>query len=398
MTNDAQPALIPDSYRLPLSPAMRLAGFYAAIFGTIGILLPFWPVWLKSRGMSAGEIGILISVGMWIKVAATPIAASVADRIGERRRPLIVLAAGTFLAYGLYYFAADFWSLLAVSILVGMFYSPIMALGENLSLLTIQTARLDYGRVRSWGSVAFILASLAAGWLLRDRSDTALLSAIVAAFGVIVVACLLLPDTRPRATPGSKAPMLRLLANRTFTTFLVVAGLIQGSHAVLYGFATLHWRDAGLSGLQIGFLWSEGVVAEILMFAVGAKLIAWLGPLRLIALAAAIGIVRWIGTALFDQFAALIVLQALHGATFGATHLGSMAFLSRAVSPAISAGAMSLYSAIGMGIVFGLSMLAAGSLYGQFGAAAWFASATMCGVAGITALIIARKWTGAEIL
>ena len=61
---------------------LRLSLFYAAVFLFIGILLPFWPVWLKSRGMAAGEIGILLSLGMWVRAVSGPLVAQAADRTG----------------------------------------------------------------------------------------------------------------------------------------------------------------------------------------------------------------------------------------------------------------------------------------------------------------------------
>ena len=33
--------------------ALRLALFYAAVFGFVGISLPFWPVWLTDKGLDA---------------------------------------------------------------------------------------------------------------------------------------------------------------------------------------------------------------------------------------------------------------------------------------------------------------------------------------------------------
>ena len=68
-----------------LRPAMRLSAFYAATFLVAGIQLPFWPVWLASRGLTAREIGILFAAAIWAKVLATPAIGAIADRSGARR-------------------------------------------------------------------------------------------------------------------------------------------------------------------------------------------------------------------------------------------------------------------------------------------------------------------------
>ena len=46
----------------------------------------------------------------------------------------------------------------------------------------------------------------------------------------------------------------------------LLAGLLNSSHAVLYGFGTLHWRSLGISNGLIGLLWTVGVLAEIVIF------------------------------------------------------------------------------------------------------------------------------------
>ncbi|MDE0386725.1 MAG: hypothetical protein OXI22_22785 [Defluviicoccus sp.] len=43
--------------------AIRLALFYAAVFLFVGVALPFWPVWLTAKGLSATEIGLTITAG-----------------------------------------------------------------------------------------------------------------------------------------------------------------------------------------------------------------------------------------------------------------------------------------------------------------------------------------------
>ena len=59
-------------------PAARLSAFYAAIFLVAGIQLPFWPIWLAARGLTAREIGIVLAAAIWAKVLATPAIGAIA--------------------------------------------------------------------------------------------------------------------------------------------------------------------------------------------------------------------------------------------------------------------------------------------------------------------------------
>ena len=99
-----------------LHPAARLSAFYAAIFLVAGIQLPFWPVWLSARGLSATEIGVVLAATLWVKVLATPAIGAVADRSGMSRRGIMGVFAATALAgYAGLWPAGPFW-VLVVSI------------------------------------------------------------------------------------------------------------------------------------------------------------------------------------------------------------------------------------------------------------------------------------------
>jgi PPP family 3-phenylpropionic acid transporter len=150
---------------------------------------------------------------------------------------------------------------------------------------------------------------------------------------------------------------------------------------VYYGFGTIQWRAAGLSDGFIGLLWAEGVIAEIVLFWYSAKLMRRIHPVRMILIGGVLGAVRWAGTGATNDAAALLVLQALHGVSFGATHIGAIHFLRDRAPPGLTATAQGLYSALPMGLLGGLTMMAAGPLFAAFDAGAYYAMAAMC-VAG----------------
>ena len=88
--------------------ATRLAAYYGVIFFVIGIMLPFWPLWMQSRGLSPEDIGVVMGIGMLMKVVANPVIAGYADRTGTRRGPLIVLSVFATMAFGAFWSAHGF--------------------------------------------------------------------------------------------------------------------------------------------------------------------------------------------------------------------------------------------------------------------------------------------------
>src|SRR5207247_4275206 len=167
-------------------------------------------------------------------------------------------------------------------------------------------------------------------------------------------ACALAP-LAPRA--GAPVPMWSsaqgLLRDRGFLAVAAGAGLIQASHAIYYGFATLDWRAAGLGGGEIGALWALAVVAEIALFAVSGRLP--LAPTTLLMIGAAGAAVRWVAMAFAPPLPVLALLQRLHALSFGATHLAAIGFVARAAPAALGATAQG-HLAVALGLVMAAAM------------------------------------------
>src|SRR5438046_7344217 len=148
----------------------RLGGFYAASFLVVGIQLPFWPVWLAGRGLDTQEIAGLFAAAIWAKVIATPLIGGLADRLGRRRGVMVALAAVACIAYAALWPAWGFWPLLWLNLVAGVAQSAMMPLGDSITLAAVRGERLDYGRIRVWGAVRFIVAALGTGTLVAGNS------------------------------------------------------------------------------------------------------------------------------------------------------------------------------------------------------------------------------------
>ncbi len=377
---------------LPHQESVRLSFFYAAFFAFIGVVLPFWPVWLASKGLDVIEIGVVIAAGISIKVVSNPFFAHIADRRGERKRVILGCSIAALASFSLFGVAQGFWPLLGVSILFFGFWPPTMPLTESLTMLAASRRKLDYGRIRLWGSLSFIASSVLAGKMLVDGPDGIVFSMALVMVGLAVAAAVALPDIRAPKAGGGRPVLIEVLGDRKFLLFLATATLLQPAHAVYYGFGTLNWRRAGLPEDVIGWLWAEGVAAEIVLFVFGAFVVRKIGPVRLLALAGLAGMVRWTVIGATDALPALILVQALHAFTFGAAHLGAIYFIARAVSPALSATAQGLYAALVMGLGMGVSMSVSGYLYAQFEGRAFFAMSLMSLAGFILALALGKVW------
>ena len=285
-----------------------------------------------------------------------------------------------------------------LSALTGATWAAILPLGEAVALGEAQRRDLSYGRIRLWGSLAFILAAIGIGQRLEDAGPAIVLWSIAAAVACILGACILLPEGRSSARPAAGADFRRLAGAPEFLAFVAAAGLIQASHAVYYGFATLHWRAAGHGELVIGLLWAEGVVAEVVLFACAGALLRRLGPMRLLLLAGALTVARWALSALSTELAVLVPAQALHAASFGAAHLAAMHYLRDHTPPELHASAQGFYAAVGTALPFGLLTPLAGWLYAIAGGDAFWAMAALALAGTVLAAMLTSTTAPCEVI
>jgi PPP family 3-phenylpropionic acid transporter len=268
----------------------------------------------------------------------------------------------------------------------------LFVLSDVYALRGLAPHRRAYGPVRLWGSAAFIAANLAAGYLLDIIAARDLIWLVVAALALCVIAGWTLPPltTRPSGSAGPTPPARTLLRDPSFIAVAAAASLIQGSHALYYSFSTIDWQAAGYGGGAIGMLWALGVFAEIVLFALSARLPAAFGPSVLIMIGGSGALLRWIAMALDPPGVLLPLLQCLHGLSFGATHLGTLAFIGRAAPAGLAATAQG-YLAVSTGVAIAAATGLSGLLYGRFGAAAYGAMALIAASGLAAAVVLHRK-------
>ena len=268
-----------------MSDGVRVALFFAALFAAAAINTAFLPLWFADRGLDAIAIGQVLGAAALLRVFAGPSWGTVADRIG--RKPVMLAAAMTATVAALLYIPSHgFLPLLLVAAVQGVASSALNPLIDSLALALARDGRMEYGKVRSIGSIAYMAASAGPGWLLSITGSWLVPWLLAASYGAGAIVTPLLPETA--GTPGARRSLtgLHLFANRPFRLAVFASALIQGAHAAYYGFAPLFWRAHGLSDGVIGVLIAEGIVAEVALFAWGRCLIERLGPAGLTACAA----------------------------------------------------------------------------------------------------------------
>jgi PPP family 3-phenylpropionic acid transporter len=369
---------------------VRMALFFGAYFFATGIQVPYLPLWLYGRGLTAAEISLVAAAPLALRIFVPPAVAFLADRAGRHRETIMGLSWAGLVALLLLSQAHGLWMILMLTVMHALCWSSIMPLTETVAVAGVRRAGFDYGRMRLWGSLSFIAASFIGGVLVGRLGPEAAIWLIVSGAIAVVLAARALPHSRDgtatdRRRRLSVGDVMELMRSPAFFLFLLAISAIQSAHAVFYTFGTLHWQQQGISAGWSGALWSIGVVVEVGLFAYSGTAAARLGPLGLICAGAIASIVRWLAMAFDPPLAILAALQALHGITYGATHLGAIHYMARHV-PEVQAGtAQAILAAVTSGIAMSVATLVSGQLYASVGGRAYLAMAVL-GLAGLAAV------------
>lgn len=372
----------------------RLSANYTALYIYLGIFTPFWGLWLRAKGISPSEIGIIIALPYLMKIIIAPLISQFADKREEYWRPIMVTALSGFAFFTLYFFGEGFWQFLLITICVNLTFPAITPLLETITVSQAGKHDLDYGRIRSFGSFSFIAASVLFGWYLKENDTGDIIWAIYLSLLFLVLTIALLPrgnKKKRRDEPSMENPIKTLLSDKNFLIFLLVVGLLQMSHGVYYSLGSLYWAEQGLGEDTIGLLWGIGVIAEILFFVFCGKWIAEKPVMRIFALVGLLGSIRWAVMGMTVSLPILFVFQTVHALTYGASHLAAISYISRRVSREMGGSAQSLYSALPLGLGLGLATYVGGVLYETSGSLSYYAMAVLCFMAFVLSLAFYRK-------
>jgi PPP family 3-phenylpropionic acid transporter len=380
--------LMPSESQIPIASqavsrrfATRLALFYGALFGLVGTHLPFFPVWLKAVGIDASWIGIITAVPAVTRFTVLPFITGLAERRQALRGTLIVAVFATALGLTLVGTQHAPLAVFLIYAATSGLWTSTTPLTDAYALRGVARYGLNYGPLRLWGSAAFVAGALACGLLVDLIAAEQLIWVIASVAALAALVSLgLQPLDSPRTAAAPTHGTTALLRDPGFLAIIAASALIQGSHAAYYVFASIAWQQASLGGLTIAGLWSLGVLAEIVVFALSPRFT--LHPALLVVIAALCAVARWVITAQDLPIAVLAVVQLAHGLTFGLTMVGTMGLMVLHVPVHIMARGQG-YLAACTGIVSSIASILSGVIFARYGQGVYYLMAAMALSGGV---------------
>jgi MFS family permease len=244
-------------------------------FAVGGTVMPFVTLLLRDRGLSMGQIGVIFSWAAGTLLVAPFLWGMLADRYIPLDRVFVVMNALAAVALGVFAFQTKPLGITLVYIIFIACFIPTLSLINALSFHHLPDPANQFRKVRSWGSLGWIIPFLPISlWLARPghRDLTFLLWSGAGLCVAMAVLGFFLPHTPPGAVgtdPRRLAygPAVKLLLrDPNFLALFAGMFLASGSFSVLSYYSPPFLEDLGVPRPWIGPVQAIGVIFEIVLF------------------------------------------------------------------------------------------------------------------------------------
>lgn len=375
-------------------PYWRLSGYYFFYFAFIGAFSPYFGLYLQSLQFSAWDIGLLMSQMQLMRLFGPNLWGWLVDHFG-RRLAIIRLAAFVSLLG----FSAFFWldrlsgMLLAMAVLA-FFWSAALPLVEMLTFDHLRDEGGRYSRIRLWGSIGFIVAVMVTGALLDLVAPVGVLWVCALILCGILGLALVLPEAPASPQQAVVQPIGQIVRQPRVAALMAACFAMSAAHGAFYVFYSIHLDAHGYSKTEVGLLWSLGVLAEIAVFLIMPRLAARYTLRAILLLCFWAAVLRFVVMGWGVESASLMVLvQLLHGLTFGAYHASAIAAVNRWFPGKTQGRGQALYSSLSFGAGGLLGALVAGLTWDSWGAGWTFSLASLFALGGV---VLVWAWVRGE--
>lgn len=373
---------------MPLLPYWRLSGFYFFYFAFIGAFAPYWSLYLQSLEFNALQIGVLMSLLLVTRIFSPSVWGWLADHTGKRVRVVQIAAITGFLSFCGFFLGESFAWIFLVMLLMSFFWSASLPLMEAITLSHLDDHTDKYGRIRSWGSVGFVLAVVGVGYLLDNVEIIGLLWVVLGLKLGIVIFSYQIPEKEIISHITGHHSVRQICLRPEVMTFLISSLLMLFAHGAYYTFFSIYLVEHGYDKGFVGWLWAIGVICEIGVFFIMPWLMRYFSLKAILIFSFACAILRFLMIGWGVAWPMIIVLaQILHAATYGAHHIAAMMVIHQIFRGRHQAKGQAIYTSIAYGIGGAIGAVSSGYTWDWLGGDMTFFISAMASLTGLILVV-----------
>ena len=340
-----------------ISPFTLLLGaYYFFYFALVGVYIIFMPKALLELGYTPIEVGIIYAAAPFMRFLLPFI---FRHAIALTPKVYLLALALTFFATLLFLVSIeDFWLYLSANLLFGAAMGVSLPYVETIALASL--SKHHYGKVRLWGSLGFMGIALWLGKILSSPHVALYYLSSMALLTLFFGAFLIRYDSSSHSTAQEDASF----SLSKYWAFWVSIFLMQVGFGGFYNFFTIYETSHGISLEMTSWMWSFGVICEIVMLYFQGPLLQK-NLLNILQFATLVTAFRWFLLYLFpDSITLTFASQSLHAVSFALYHTAAITYVFSLYTQKKLAQQFFLGIAFGLGGSVGA--LLSGKIYGEY--------------------------------
>ena len=308
-------------------------------------------------GYSGSEIGIIFAAAPLVRFLL-PFAFTKGLELNFQRfnAALAIMFLSSVAFYLMLY---NFWGLFFSNVMLSVGMSLILPYVEVIALEVVK--KEGYGKVRLYGSIGFVFVALLLVKFLTSP-QIALYYMMSFVFLTALLAFFIAKDVHKNAQKRETLPNdIAVISDYKLWVALM---LMQVSFGAFYNFFTIYETDHGLTLDMTIYLWTFGVLVEILMLFFQGRLLRF-NLVLLLQITTLSAVVRWFLVYLYPtNLEVLFFTQSLHALSFALFYSASISYLHQIYANKVLA--QQFFSGVTYGFGGLLGALGFGYLYDYF--------------------------------
>jgi MFS transporter, PPP family, 3-phenylpropionic acid transporter len=378
-----------------ISPRVRASLAYAALYASIGSMLPYMPLYYRSLGFSLAQVGSILALGALVGLLAAPAWGSVSDRMRGSPR-VLVAAAATALVGELVLALLTAPALVYVGAAVlGAGVAGLSPIVDARALETAGANRKGFGPLRAWGSASYIVAVLGTG-LAVDRLGLHIVFTVLTVMLILtaLAGLALKPAARERPFQTASRPLRdagRLFGPRGLGMFLLGAFLTWLGMSSVLTYTPIRFFEMGAGASIVGLGGAIAAGIEVpLMLRFPALADRW-GADRLLIAGSALTAARGVVAAIATDPPVLLAASVFGGLGFALFFIGGVTYVSQHVPPELAATAQGIFQGVGNSLAQVTAQAVGGAVATLTSVSGLFAIAAGIGIVGAAIIGLAVR-------
>ncbi|MEQ8199455.1 MAG: MFS transporter [Clostridiaceae bacterium] len=353
--------------------------FYLLYFGSLGTFLPYINVYLeKYAGLTGSQIGLVTALSLMAGVCIIPLWGVAGDKTQKYNGLLKLSVAGSIVMAALYYKAATYPMIILCAAGLEMIRLGSIPMADTLATKYCHKTGCNYGSIRGMGSLGYMLASMAVGFIAdKFGLDGPVFASYVFLLAISLSVCFGFPEDAKSSEihekdKVQKGSFKKLMTNKNFIFILAISVMtsVTVDSAMIYSGNHLVSALGGTKS-SISWLTFAAVLPEIVFLTIAMKFIKKLGFRKFYILVVASMILRFGIYSVTDNTYAFLAVSIVHCLGVSLGTVGNLTYIRKSVNPAVLGTAITILNAANsvgkavLGYIFG-AVYEFGSSYGIF--------------------------------